>query len=110
MTQSAIASEPRIGVRGRLRERGNLTRKGIAGLTLSLTNPTACCMIPLMELTTRQKEKLSRIAEDIGKLVILSHVLGLLISPRLVDLPKIILGIILSIALFIFALEIDKED
>jgi len=63
-----------------------------------------------MQFNKKQKEKLSRIAEDIGKLVILTHVLGLLITPELVNLPKIILGIIVAIILFIFALEIDKED
>ena len=63
-----------------------------------------------MKLTKRQREKLSRILEDTGKLVILTHVLGLLISPRLVDSPKIILGVVVAIAFFIIALEVDKED
>jgi len=63
-----------------------------------------------VKLTKRQQEKLSRILEDVGKLIILTHVLGLLISPTFADLPKIILGIFLALTFFIIALIIDKEE
>jgi len=74
-----------------------------------LTSIFAFDKISLMRLTKKQREKISRIFEDLGKLVFISHVLGLLISPETSDIPKIILGFLTSLLLFILALIIDKE-
>ena len=63
-----------------------------------------------MKLTIKQKQNLSKALFDVGKLVLATVVLGNFISKMPLNLIQFIIGFIIVIFCFIFAIYIDKGE
>jgi len=61
-----------------------------------------------IKLTKKQRENFAKILMDVGKLVLLTVVLGSFISEEPLNITVIIVGIIIVVICFVFAILLDK--
>jgi hypothetical protein len=62
----------------------------------------------VLRLSKKQIETVAKIAADVGKLVIAILVLGNFVSGRTLHIPALVIGIVLSLFMFIIAVVIDR--